>query len=141
MGLLHEFKDVTTEEQALMSALRQQPLSIGVDGGQSPRQFYKTVVITATCETKHDHGVLAVGHGIERGTDDWKVKITFWGAAAGASRVAPDSSEGRVSGRMWLLVWYSIVSCRVLVSIASTSISKPITTCVTCTHSFAFLLL
>ena len=42
---------------------------------------------------------------------------------------------------MWPLVWYSFGSYRVLVSIAWTSISKPSTTCVACTHSFALLVL
>ena len=87
MGLPHGdvvgFKDVTTEsDQALMSALRQQSVFIAIEADQSFFQFYKKCVITAMCETKLDHGVLAVGYGTEFGE-------IFGEAAAGALHQTP----------------------------------------------------
>ena len=100
------FKDVITESGlVMMSALGQQPVSMVIEADQSFFQVQKTGAITATCETELDHGVLAVCHGTECGTDEWNAIFLF-----------------SVTGQMWPLVRYSIESCRVLVSIACTSI-------------------
>ena len=122
-------------------ALGQQPLSIVIEADQSFSQLertsaitaadgsdffsqlHKTDVIAAMCETERDHGTL-VGYGTERGTEEWHAIFLF-----------------SVSRQMCPLGGYSNASCRVLVSIAFTYISKPSTTCVVSTHSFALLVL
>ena len=38
-------------------------------------QLYKGGVLSKTCGTKLDHGVLVVGYGTEAGTDYWLVKL------------------------------------------------------------------
>jgi len=75
------FKDVPTDsETALMTALVQQPVSVAVEADQNSFQFYSGGVMTATCGTNLDHGVLAVGYGTDNTTnvDFWKVKNS-WG--------------------------------------------------------------
>jgi C1A family cysteine protease len=76
------FKDVpTNSETALMTALVQQPVSVAVEADQNSFQFYSGGVMSASCGTNLDHGVLAVGYGTDNSTglDFWKVKNS-WGA-------------------------------------------------------------
>jgi len=78
------YVDVTTNsDNALMSALVQQPVSVAIQANQPAFQFYKSGVLTGTCGTRLDHGVLAVGYGTYTdGTDYYKVKNS-WGTSWG----------------------------------------------------------
>ena len=75
------FKDVpTNSELGLMTAVAQQPVSVAVEADQNSFQFYSSGVMTKTCGTNLDHGVLLVGYGTDNSTkvDFWKVKNS-WG--------------------------------------------------------------
>merc|ERR1712137_1312106 len=57
-GDVKGFKDVTADnEQALMSAVQQQPVSIAIEADKSVFQLYKTGVLQGTCGASLDHGV------------------------------------------------------------------------------------
>jgi len=77
------FKDVPADsEQALMSALNKQPVSIAIEADKSAFQLYHSGVLTGLCGASLDHGVLAVGYGTEDGKDYWLVKNS-WGSGWG----------------------------------------------------------
>jgi len=66
-------------DSALVSALNKQPISVAIQANQPAFQLYKEGVLTGTCGTRLDHGVLAVGYGTYTdGTDYYKVKNS-WG--------------------------------------------------------------
>jgi C1A family cysteine protease len=82
-GSVKGFKDVSPQDiDALMDAIAQQPVSIAIEADQSVFQLYKSGVLTGTCGTRLDHGVLAVGYGSLNGQDYWKVKNS-WGPSWG----------------------------------------------------------
>lgn len=65
------------DEQSLMDAVAKQPVSVAIEADQMAFQLYKSGVLTKTCGTKLDHGVLVVGYGTEDGTDYWLVRCSM----------------------------------------------------------------
>ena len=73
------FTDVSVgSEYALIAAIVQQPISVAVEADQDVFQFYSGGVMTSSCGSQLDHGVLAVGYGTLGGHDYYMVKNS-WG--------------------------------------------------------------
>eukprot|EP00483_Globobulimina_turgida_P001243 UN01245 len=80
---ISSYKDVTSDsESSLEAAVADGPVSIAIEADQTAFQHYSGGVLTGTCGTRLDHGVLAVGYGSSGGTEYWKVKNS-WGASWG----------------------------------------------------------
>merc|ERR1712228_837213 len=76
------YKDISSESALLNAVSTVGPVSVAIEADQSSFQYYSSGVLTGTCGTSLDHGVLAVGFGSESGTDYWKVKNS-WGSSWG----------------------------------------------------------
>lgn len=76
------YKDLAHTDDALASAIAQQPVAVAIEADQSSFQFYNTGVMASSCGTQLDHGVLAVGYGVDNGAKYWKVKNS-WGPTWG----------------------------------------------------------
>jgi len=104
---LASFVDVVTNsDQALMTAIVQQPVSVAVEADQNSFQFYSGGVMTSACGTNLDHGVLVVGYGTDNGQDYYKVKNS-WGATWGEEgyiRLGRGSSYNGGSGQCGILM-------------------------------------
>ncbi|CAA0834911.1 Xylem cysteine proteinase 2 [Striga hermonthica] len=94
------YNDVpANDEQSLLKALANQPLSVAIDASGEDFQFYKGGVFDGSCGTELDHGVAAVGYGTIEGSDYIVVKNSWgptWGEK-GYIRMKRDTgkSEGK----------------------------------------------
>jgi C1A family cysteine protease len=73
----------SNSDNAMMTALAQQPVSVAIEADQSSFQLYKSGVFTGSCGTNLDHGVLLVGYGTMNGLDYYIMKNSWssgWGS-------------------------------------------------------------
>merc|ERR1712228_519222 len=83
VGDVVQHTDVDQTENALEAAVAQQPVSVAIEADKSVFQHYTGGVLTNdACGSDLDHGVLAVGYGIDNGQKYWKVKNS-WGTIFG----------------------------------------------------------
>jgi len=87
-GLAPLARIIPGTEKELMSAVAQQPVSVGIEAASAPFQHYKSGVFSGDCGSMPlgliDHGVLLVGYGTDpaAGGNYWKIKnswATTWG--------------------------------------------------------------
>ncbi|MCO5601162.1 hypothetical protein L7F22_055281 [Adiantum nelumboides] len=75
---IDSYVDVTPQdENSLMCAVAQQPVSVAINAGVLDFQLYADGVFSGTCSDDPndvDHAVLIVGYGSEYGRDYWIVK-------------------------------------------------------------------
>jgi len=79
------YSDVTKDDPtALQTATAAGCVSVAIEADQYAFQYYSSGVLSGTCGTSLDHGVLVVGYGVSGSSDYWKVKNswgTTWGEA------------------------------------------------------------
>uniref|UniRef100_A0A0D3A0E7 Peptidase C1A papain C-terminal domain-containing protein n=1 Tax=Brassica oleracea var. oleracea TaxID=109376 RepID=A0A0D3A0E7_BRAOL len=73
----------SNDEEALLKAVSQQPVSTVIDGSGYVFKYYSGGVFDGECGTEMSHAVAIVGYGInEEGTKYWLVKNS-WGESWG----------------------------------------------------------
>jgi len=97
-GMVSGYQDVSPEDmEALMEAVSQQPVSVGIEADQQAFQLYQGGVLTADCGSDLDHAVLLVGYGTDQGVDYWKIKNSwgpYWGEMGFVRIKRGGSAEG-----------------------------------------------
>ncbi|XP_060193081.1 cysteine protease XCP2-like isoform X2 [Lycium barbarum] len=79
------YRDVQPDETALLCAVAQQPVSVGIDATSADFQLYRGGIYDGSCSSSPDdlsHGVLIVGYGSEGDDDYWIIKNS-WGTSWG----------------------------------------------------------
>jgi len=80
---ISSYKDVTTDDStALETQVVSGCVSVAIEADQYAFQYYSSGVLTGTCGTSLDHGVLVVGYGTDGSQDYWLVKNS-WGTSWG----------------------------------------------------------
>ena len=90
------FEEVpSNNEEALLQAVANQPVSIAIDGSDPNFKFYKSGVFMEECGTRLTHAVTAIGYGTSAdGTKYWLMKNS-WGTRWGENgymRIQRDTS-------------------------------------------------
>jgi len=88
VGSVSGLTDVTSGSPSqLKAALMMQPVSVAVEADQSPFQFYNGGVVTSSaCGQQLDHGVAAVGYGMDSASgEEYFLVRNSWGASWGLS--------------------------------------------------------
>ncbi len=81
---ISSFRDVKADsETSLEVAVAEGPVSIAIEADQSAFQFYSGGVLTGTCGTRLDHGVLAVGYGTSGSKNEWDQLEGLTGSGGG----------------------------------------------------------
>ena len=71
-------------DDAMMSALAKQPISVGIEADQRAFQLYTSGVFTDSCGTNIDHAVLLVGYNHDDAADlDYYILKNSWGVTWG----------------------------------------------------------
>jgi len=77
------YTDVTVDDEtALETAVVSGCVSVAIEADQYAFQYYSSGVLTGTCGTSLDHGVLVVGYGTDGSQEYWLVKNS-WGTSWG----------------------------------------------------------
>jgi len=104
---VQSFVDVkSNSDDAMLTALAQQPVSVAIEADQTAFQLYKSGVFTGTCGTSLDHGVLVVGYGTDSTLDYYTVKNS-WGTSWGEKgfiRLGRGASYNKGAGQCGILM-------------------------------------
>merc|ERR1711959_346562 len=74
------YKDVSPRSsEALKAALQQQPVSVAIEADQPVfHQYTGGIIPSSSCGTQLDHGVLAVGYGVDSSKGEYYIVKNSW---------------------------------------------------------------
>nr|XP_043618831.1 low-temperature-induced cysteine proteinase-like [Erigeron canadensis] len=112
---IKSYVEVDSNEDAVLCAAAQQPVTIGIVGSAYDFQLYTGGIYNGQCSSSPydlDHAVLIVGYGSQDGQDYWIVKNqwgTYWGLDGYILMARNTNNKNGVCG-MYLEAMYPITS-------------------------------
>ena len=99
------------DQNQLMAALAQGPVSVTVDADSTQFRNYKSGVITSSdCGTKLDHAITAVGYGTDDDGNDFYLVRNSWGTVYGDNgylKIGRNGDGYGICGIQEISVWAS----------------------------------
>ena len=99
------------DQNQLMAALAQGPVSVTVDADSTQFRNYKSGVITSSdCGTKLDHAITAVGYGTDEDGNDFYMVRNSWGTVYGDNgylKIGRNGDGYGICGIQEISVWAS----------------------------------
>lgn len=95
-----QYHDVPQSVAQLKAAIAKGPVSVAVEAGGFAFMFYSKGIINKNCGAELDHGITAVGYGVEGSTEYYIVRNS-WGASWGEKgyvRIAASDSANKGAG-------------------------------------------
>ena len=101
-----KWSDVDADDNSLMAALASGPVSVAIQADEAAFQHYAGGVLTAACGTELDHGVLAVGYGVDEatGVKFYKIKNSWSDQWGEGGYIKIERGGGQVGGQCGILM-------------------------------------
>jgi C1A family cysteine protease len=98
--LTKSYKNIKANDTAMKAALAVQPVAIAIQANQDVFMKYQSGIITGCVGKSLDHGILAIGWGIDETHGEYYIVRNSWGTRWGEGGYAKVAIDGKSCGML-----------------------------------------